>query len=58
MTMQTSMPDTAVIAGQLARVPGVRLAMLFGSTVSGRANPDSDIDVAVWLETNAAEGLW
>lgn len=31
----------------LARFPGVRLAMLFGSRATGRERPDSDVDLAV-----------
>ena len=48
--MGTTLPDTSLIARHLAQVPGVRLVLLFGSTVSGRARFDSDIDVAVWLD--------
>ncbi|MBI5485946.1 MAG: nucleotidyltransferase domain-containing protein [Deltaproteobacteria bacterium] len=32
----------------LARRFGLRLVVQFGSTVTGRANEDSDFDVAVW----------
>jgi predicted nucleotidyltransferase len=31
----------------VARIPGVRVAYLFGSHVTGRARPDSDLDLAV-----------
>jgi len=51
--MKIQLPDTALIGAQLSLVPGVKLALLFGSTVSGRAKPDSDIDVAVWIEADA-----
>jgi predicted nucleotidyltransferase len=50
--MGPPLPDTSLIARHLAQVPGVRLALLFGSTVSGRTRSDSDIDVAVWLAPN------
>ena len=32
---------------RLERVPGIRLALLFGSRRAGRARADSDVDVAV-----------
>ena len=42
--------DAALVArlrNVLNGVPGLRLAVLFGSAASGRARPDSDVDVAV-----------
>jgi predicted nucleotidyltransferase len=42
--------DPALIAQLrtvLDDVAGIRLAVLFGSAVSGRARPDSDVDIAV-----------
>ncbi len=45
----------------LANNPDLELAMVFGSTVSGNAKPDSDIDVAVYprhpLDHQAVQGL-
>ena len=35
------------LAQLLARYPQIRLAMLFGSLATGRARPDSDIDLGV-----------
>ena len=35
------------LAQLLARYPQLRLAMLFGSLATGRARPDSDIDLGV-----------
>ena len=34
----------------LSRMPGIKLAMVYGSAVGGRTRPDSDIDVAVLYE--------
>jgi predicted nucleotidyltransferase len=33
----------------IAKRYGLRLVILFGSQVTGRTHPDSDVDVAVWL---------
>jgi predicted nucleotidyltransferase len=35
------------VEAALAQYPDVRLAYVFGSVASGRARPDSDVDVAV-----------
>jgi predicted nucleotidyltransferase len=35
------------LAPRLSAVPGLRLALLFGSQARGTSRPDSDIDVAV-----------
>ena len=34
----------------IAKRYGLRLIVLFGSQVSGRLHPDSDVDVAVWSD--------
>jgi len=34
----------------IARRYGLRLIVLFGSQVSGRLHPESDVDVAVWAD--------
>ncbi|NBC22814.1 MAG: nucleotidyltransferase domain-containing protein [Gammaproteobacteria bacterium] len=34
----------------LSRIPGLKLAILFGSRASGSAGPESDVDLAVLLE--------
>lgn len=36
------------------QMPGVRLAVLFGSAAKGVAGPDSDLDVGVLLERGTA----
>ena len=38
------------IRAVLARYPEIRLAILFGSMATGRANRDSDVDLAVGAE--------
>ncbi|MFW5690161.1 MAG: type VII toxin-antitoxin system MntA family adenylyltransferase antitoxin [Spirochaetota bacterium] len=42
------------LRGALERFPGVAFAYLFGSAVSGRLREDSDLDVAVYLDSGAA----
>lgn len=44
----TSAPDPGKALAFLAEDPNLDLAMVFGSTASGKARPDSDIDVAVY----------
>jgi predicted nucleotidyltransferase len=34
----------------LSKTPGIRLAIIYGSAVTGRMRPDSDVDVAVLYE--------
>lgn len=47
-------PELSVAAEQLAQFassrPEIQAAYVFGSTVSGRARPDSDLDVAFLIE--------
>lgn len=38
------------VQAALATYPGIRLAYVFGSVATGRARPDSDVDVAVLME--------
>jgi predicted nucleotidyltransferase len=45
------------LAAVLARHGGVRLAFLFGSRATGRARPDSDVDLA-FLPADPALSLW
>jgi len=45
---------TAIIQG-LSPLEQVRAALLFGSRATGRARPDSDVDVAVLLSPDAAK---
>jgi predicted nucleotidyltransferase len=41
-------PDLIVrLRTAIGAAPRVRLAVLFGSSVSGRTRPDSDVDVAI-----------
>lgn len=47
---QPEPPIDAQLRQVLARYPAVRLAYLFGSLASGRARPDSDLDLAVLAE--------
>jgi uncharacterized protein YutE (UPF0331/DUF86 family)/predicted nucleotidyltransferase len=42
--------DLAVLA-DICRHQAVRLLVAFGSVVRGRRGPDSDLDLAVWMET-------
>ncbi len=42
----------------LADLPGVRLAVLFGSTARGRETASSDLDVGVLLEEDGGTTLW
>lgn len=42
-------PARAALA-PIARRDSLRLIVLFGSQVSGRTHPNSDVDVAVWSE--------
>lgn len=50
------MPSAAaeVLRNELASLPPVRLAALFGSAARGQARPGSDLDVAILLEPNPA----
>jgi uncharacterized protein len=41
--------DVAGLQAVLRR-HGVRFAMVFGSHAEGRARPDSDVDLAVWVD--------
>ena len=41
--------DTSQLQSALAKVPELRLALLFGSCATGAQHPDSDVDVAVDL---------
>ncbi len=43
--------DAAAIRHVLSRFPGIRVAVLFGSLASGRAGPESDLDLGVALDT-------
>ncbi len=45
----------ARLGAVLAARGGLRLAVLFGSGATGRLRPDSDLDVAVWPLSPAAE---
>jgi predicted nucleotidyltransferase len=45
----------AAVGRALAPVEGVRVAYLFGSWVTGRARPDSDLDLAVALDPALSE---
>lgn len=40
-------PSDEVLRVALARFPGVKLAIVYGSVASGHARPDSDLDLAV-----------
>lgn len=42
------------LAAPLRAGPPIRLAVLFGSAVTGRERPDSDVDVGIWPQ---GEGL-
>ncbi len=42
---QTTLPAT--LAAKLADYGDIRLAILFGSAATGRATPDSDLDIAI-----------
>lgn len=44
-------PDFLKLKELLARFPRVQLAVLFGSMASGKARPDSDIDIAAQADT-------
>ncbi|HKY36039.1 MAG TPA: nucleotidyltransferase domain-containing protein [Polyangiaceae bacterium] len=44
------------LARSAARHRGVRLALLFGSRATGRAQPTSDIDLAIGLKNVVAHG--
>lgn len=39
--------DTSPVLNALAKVPELRLALLFGSCANGAQRPDSDLDLAV-----------
>ena len=39
--------DTSPVLNALAKVPELRLALLFGSCATGAQRPDSDLDLAV-----------
>jgi uncharacterized protein len=41
-----------LLSSTLKTCPDVRFAYLFGSVAKGRAHDRSDLDVAVWLESN------
>ncbi|NJD68739.1 MAG: nucleotidyltransferase domain-containing protein [Candidatus Methylomirabilota bacterium] len=48
-----------ILALYFANRPDVRMAFLFGSVERGVASTESDLDVAVYLEDESAEGtLW
>jgi len=42
-------PARTRLAARLAEAPELRFALLFGSRVTGRARPDSDWDLAIYL---------
>lgn len=42
----------------LQAFPEISLAVLFGSTARGTAGSTSDVDLAVWLDTEAVNRLW
>ena len=46
--------DPTPLTSGLARIPAVRLVVLFGSTAAGRGRPDSDVDLAVELDPDDA----
>jgi predicted nucleotidyltransferase len=46
-TEGSSGPSDEVLRVALARFPGVKLAIVYGSVASGHARPDSDLDLAV-----------
>lgn len=56
------LPD--LIDGDLAQLPalasrhGVRLLVLFGSTVKGRRHPESDLDLAVLFDREPVDETW
>lgn len=43
--------QTEALRKALAGLPGIRVAILFGSQASGTAAPDSDIDLAILLDS-------
>ncbi len=47
------MSSADLLARSLAEVPGLRLAVLFGSAARGEDGPRSDLDVGVLLEADA-----
>ena len=53
--MSTPLDDTLVaLHGELAKRPEVLEAYLFGSTARGEQQPHSDVDVAVYVDRDAA----
>ncbi len=53
---QTVFPDAAVLAA-FCRRHRIRRLSLFGSTLTGAARPDSDVDLLVEFEPGAKPGL-
>lgn len=49
------MPLADELRAKLEPLPGVSLAVLFGSQAAGRAARGSDVDVGVWLEPDTKE---
>lgn len=43
---------------ELARRHGIRLLVLFGSTVTGRRHPESDLDLAVLFDREPEDETW
>lgn len=48
--MTRTQPEASALRKALACVPGLRLALMFGSVARGTAHPDSDLDLAVWAD--------
>ena len=57
MSVQTLQTAAEKISVSMASRPEVLAAYIFGSTASGRARPDSDIDVAILLDSAFVERL-
>lgn len=46
------------LGAAVREIPGVRLAYLFGSQATGRARPDSDVDLALLIDDDLPDGRW
>jgi predicted nucleotidyltransferase len=56
--MQLSESDKNKIKEILATKPGIRLAYLYGSYVTGLAREDSDVDIGLLWDLNTPVGGW